>query len=68
MKIRIVFLCTALIASVPGCSTRQVYDGLQMSKRHECQRYPEPDRSKCLSTTDKDYEAFKRERDEMMLK
>jgi hypothetical protein len=68
MNTKNALLFAALIATVQACSTQQVYDGLQANKRHQCQRYPEPDRAKCLATTDKDYETFRRERDEMMLK
>jgi hypothetical protein len=68
MNMKKALLCAALIATVQACGTQQVYDGLQASKRHQCQRYPEPDRTKCLATTDKDYETFRRERDEMLLK
>lgn len=65
MTHRALFLCSVLAALLQGCSTQQMYDGLQAGKRNECQRYPEPDRSRCLATTAKDYESFKRERDEM---
>ncbi|KNZ34011.1 MAG: hypothetical protein AD742_00770 [Methylibium sp. NZG] len=58
----------ALAAVSAGCSTRQVYDGLRAGSRNACQRYAEPDRSRCLAANDTDYEKYRRERDEMMLK
>ncbi|KNZ34014.1 MAG: hypothetical protein AD742_00790 [Methylibium sp. NZG] len=59
---------TALVVLTTGCSTRQVYDGLQAGARSACQRYPEPDRSRCLAANDTDYEKYRRERDDMLLK
>ena len=68
MNARILFACLLGLACVSACSTRQAYDGLQAGARSACQRYPEPDRSRCLSANDTDYEKYKRERNEMMNK
>lgn len=59
---------TLVLASAQACSTRQVYDGLQAGARNACQRYPEPDRSRCLAANDTDYEKYRRERDDMLPK
>ena len=61
-------LLLATASTVAGCSTRQVYDGLQAGARNACQRYAEPDRSRCLASNDTDYEKYRRERDDMLLK
>lgn len=61
-------LLAVTLASVTGCSTRQLYDGLQAGQRNACQKYAEPDRSRCLSANDMEYERYRRERDEMTLK
>ena len=68
MNIRTSLACVLVLASASACSTRQVYDGLQAGARNACQRYPEPDRSRCLSSNDTDYEKYRRERDDMLLK
>lgn len=68
MNIRTSLACVLVLASASACSTRQVYDGLQAGTRNACQRYPEPDRSRCLSANDTDYEKYRRERDDMLLK
>ena len=68
MNLRTVFICAAAAALLQACSTRQVYDGLQTGARNACQRYPEPDRSRCLASNDLDYEKYRRERDDMLLK
>ena len=68
MNTRTTLACVLALASVSACSTRHVYDGLQAGARSACQRYPEPDRSRCLSSNDTDYEKYQRERNEMMNK
>jgi uncharacterized protein YbbK (DUF523 family) len=61
--IRLTLLCIILSALLPGCSNRQIYEGLQAGKRGECQKLQEPDRSRCLDSADVRYEDYKRERD-----
>ena len=57
-----------MLVGAQGCTTQQFYDGLQAGRRNECQRLAEPDRSRCLQSNDLDYEKYRRQRDEMMLK
>jgi len=61
-------LFIVVLASTPGCSSSQIYSGLQAGQRNACQKYAEPDRSRCLASNDMDYERYRRERDEMTLK
>lgn len=68
MKPALFPLLALVLATAPGCSSRQVYDGLQAGQRNACQKYTEPDRSRCLASNDMDYERYRRERDEMTLK
>ncbi len=68
MNIRTAFACTLVLVLAQACSTRQAYDGLQAGARNACQRYPEPDRSRCLSANQTDYEKYRRERDDMLIK
>jgi hypothetical protein len=68
MRSALLPLLAVLLACTLGCSTGQVYSGLQAGQRNACQKYAEPDRSRCLSSNDMDYERYRRERDEMMLK
>jgi hypothetical protein len=68
MDIRTALSVALVLASAQACTTRQVYDSLQVGARNACQRYPEPDRSRCLSANDTDYEKYRRERDDMLTK
>jgi len=68
MNIRRLLLGLAATGALLGCSSQQIYSGLQAGQRHACQKYAEPDRSRCLSANDMDYERYRRERDEMTLK
>lgn len=70
MNTRTLLACALVqvLVLASACSTRQVYDGLQAGTRNACQRYSEPDRSRCLSANDTDYEKYRRERDDMLLK
>ncbi|MEO8039866.1 MAG: hypothetical protein ABI794_13945 [Betaproteobacteria bacterium] len=56
-------LSACLALAVFGCSNQQVYDGLQASKRNECQNHPEPERGRCLDSTNTRYEDYERERE-----
>lgn len=68
MHLKTLIFFAASVALLQACSTRQVYDGLQAGQRNACQRYPEPDRARCLASNDLDYERYRRERDDMLLK
>jgi hypothetical protein len=68
MNLRTLLFCAASVVLLQACSTRQVYDGLQAGQRNACQRYAEPDRARCLASNDLDYERYRRERDDMLLK
>ena len=68
MNIRLTLLCAALAASTAACSTQQVYSGLQAGQRNACQKYAEPDRSRCLASNDMEYDRYRREREDMLLK
>ena len=68
MNIRHLLLCLAWSAGATACSTQQVYSGLQAGQRNACQKYAEPERSRCLASNDMDYERYRRERDDMLLK
>ena len=61
-------LGAALTACAAACSTQQVYSGLQAGQRNACQKYAEPDRSRCLASNDMEYDRYRRERDDMLLK
>ena len=68
MNTRLALLCAALAAWTSACSTQQVYSGLQAGQRNACQKYAEPERSRCLASNDMDYERYRRERDDMLMK
>lgn len=61
--IRLALACLFLGALLQGCSNRQLYDGLQAGRRGECQKLQEPDRSRCLGSSDVRYEDYKKEWD-----
>jgi len=68
MNSRNLLLVLVATGALLGCSSQQIYSGLQAGQRNACQKYAEPDRSRCLSSSDMDYERYRRERDEMTLK
>lgn len=57
-----VWTISILLLGLAGCSNRGVYDTLQAAKRSDCQRQPEPDRTRCLDSTTTNYEDYERER------
>jgi hypothetical protein len=68
MNSRHALLCALAAAALQACSTQQMYESLQAGKRNACQKYNEPDRSRCLSSTDMEYDRYRREREDMLLK
>lgn len=48
-----------------GCAARNYYDGVQAGRRHQCERYQEPERTRCLESTDVPYDDYERERARM---
>ena len=58
-------LCYILvITAVSGCSNQQVYEGLQMRNRNDCEKLEQSDRAKCLEAANKRYEDYKRDREQ----
>lgn len=53
-----VLLLAYLLAA---CSSELAYEGLKSSKQHECQRYPEPERSQCLEEAGLSFDEYERE-------
>ncbi len=56
-------LALLVALALPGCSNRQIYEGLQAGQRNECQRLAEPERSKCLERANLRYDDYEKERD-----
>jgi hypothetical protein len=56
-------MLVALAGAGAACSHRQMYEGLQASKRQQCLKLAEPDRARCLDEANKGYDRYERERD-----
>lgn len=56
-------LALLVALALPGCSNRQIYEGLQAGQRNECQRLAEPERNKCLERANLRYDDYEKERD-----
>lgn len=62
---RLLFVIIAVAAFTAACSNRQMYEGLQASKRQQCQKLPEPDRARCLESAGTGYDDYQREREKI---
>lgn len=51
-----------MAVALAGCSARQAYDGLQGGQRAQCVKLSEPERSKCVESTDVRYDEYEQAR------
>lgn len=49
--------------SFAGCSSKAVYDNVQLNNRQECLNVPPPQYDECMDRSNKSYEEYKRERE-----
>ena len=52
--------CLATLAS--GCSSEQIYAGLQAGQRNQCLQYADDQRDRCLAAADASYQDYERQR------
>lgn len=62
MNLKNVMMLTFAAWTIIGCSGKQVYEGIQAGNRGQCEKYVEPERTKCLEATNKSFEQYQRER------
>ncbi len=55
-----------MILSTSACTRQGWYEGFQQSQREKCYKLPDQDRENCLKQTDKSYEEYQRERQEIL--
>ena len=60
----------ALLAmfSMAGCSNRAVYDNIQINRRNECLKLPPSEYGECMKGVDTSYDAYEKERQEVIKK
>lgn len=54
------------LAVLAGCSSKAVYDNVQLNNRTDCNRVPQPQYEECIERTDKSFEEYERERKELI--
>lgn len=54
----------ALIAAfaAAACSSPAIYEGAQAGRRLDCQKYPEPERTRCIESTPASWAEYQRAR------
>jgi hypothetical protein len=62
--LKVCFSLILVIIVLYGCTERMVYEGARGKQRHECMKMPETERDRCLEETSKEYDEYKREREE----
>lgn len=62
--IRVLVVVATIVLS--GCSSRAVYDNIQINKRNQCAKYPPTSTQyqECMKGVDKSYEQYQRDLDE----
>jgi hypothetical protein len=49
------------IATIPGCGTRNLYDGLRFHQEMDCQKLQGADRDECLRKSGMGYDEYQRQ-------
>ncbi|MGI9285498.1 MAG: hypothetical protein ACR2P1_08910 [Pseudomonadales bacterium] len=60
-----IVLVTLLTISTAACSNRAVYENIQAKNRLDCQKLPLSQQEECLQGSNKSYEEYERERQEL---
>ncbi|MBL4672274.1 MAG: hypothetical protein JKX81_08420 [Arenicella sp.] len=56
-----------ILVTISGCTSKQLYEGVQENSRSRCQREPNQDaREECLKGLEPDYRRYKRQRDDLL--
>ena len=63
MKLLFVFVVFAMLV---GCSSRAVYDNIQLNQRNECFKLPPSQRADCLDSIDQSYDEYRKEREDVV--
>ncbi|MEE4190916.1 MAG: hypothetical protein V2I66_05025 [Halieaceae bacterium] len=59
-------LIAGSIAAFPGCSNKAVYEAVQQSNKHECEKNQESVRERCMEQLGESYEDYERSRQEIL--
>jgi hypothetical protein len=59
-------LLLVLGITAAGCSSRAVYDNIQINQRNDCAKEPPSDYFECLERADKSFDEYQREREELL--
>lgn len=54
------------LLGVVGCSNKEIYNKLLRDQRNKCREEPKSMYSECVERTEKSYEQYQRERDEVL--
>ena len=63
MKIAAILASAALLSTLTGCTTEQIYSSLQDSAHDSCAKLSETDRAACLKNSSTSYDRYKADRD-----
>ena len=51
-----------------GCSNKSIYNNVQLNNRQSCQKLPPSQYDECIKQTEKSYDEYERERNEILNK
>ncbi len=61
MKITAVLSVMLFVATISGCTTRNIYEGLRMQQEMECQKFQGADRDECAGRSGMSYDEYQRQ-------
>lgn len=61
MKIIAVLSVMLFVATISGCATRNIYEGLRMQQEMECQGLQGADRDECAGRSGMSYDEYQRQ-------
>ena len=59
------FILLLALIFIGSCSHKQMYEVLQIKQQNDCLKLPQSEYESCMESTEKPYEQYKEERQEM---
>ncbi|WP_126454755.1 hypothetical protein [Sulfuriflexus mobilis] len=59
-------LIMSSIVFMQACSSRQVYESIQLNQKLECQKLPHSEYAECMERAGENYEKYTQEREEVI--
>ena len=59
-------LSLAFIIVIAGCTTKSVYENIQLNNRQQCYKLPPSQYDECMANANKSYDDYQRQRNETL--